>query len=411
MRQPGSLAQEIRERIREAGPISFAEFMRLALYDPRHGYYARRAPGPRSDFVSAPSLSPWFGRLLAALLERAWDALSRPEQFTVVEVGPGAADLAGGALRAARPPFSRALRWHLVEPFEEMHGRQRLRLGAAGKAISWSRALEEVLPAPGCVLLNEVLDNFPVHLLEVGAGGGAAEVYVGLDGEDLVESLGPLSAPELADHAARAIAHLEEGDRFEVCLQVYGWCREAAAALERGYLIVVDYGDVEPSIWTSRPAGSLVTYSEGRLGVDPLEDPGTRDITAHVNFSLLERAAAAAGYAPQRPVSQREVLNALGIERVAAELREAQEGAARRGDAAQMVALLAERSRVGALAARGGLGDHLVLIAAKGAPPLDVPGADPATSEPARRPRRTAGTSARRMPPPRRGPSSPRRSP
>ncbi|MGH2770608.1 MAG: class I SAM-dependent methyltransferase, partial [Actinomycetota bacterium] len=80
-----TIKEEIRQRIRSGGPIPFAEFMRLTLYHPAHGYYARRVPGPTSDFSTSPSISPWFGRLLARHLEHMWVALGRPNPFTVVE--------------------------------------------------------------------------------------------------------------------------------------------------------------------------------------------------------------------------------------------------------------------------------------------------------------------------------------
>lgn len=361
------LEEDILRRIRASGPMPFAAFMQLALYHPAHGYYATRAPGPGSDYRTSPSLGPWFGRLIGRALERMWRALGAPGAFTVVEVGGGGADLASAAIEAAGGPFARALRWRFVERFGALEKRQRERLAPAALSPEWVSALAEGPPVTGCVLANEVLDNLPVHLLEV-RDGKAREVYVALEGGRLAEWIGPPSSPALAARAAAPPAHLEDGDRFELRMGVEGWCREAAAALERGYLLLMDYGDVPPDLWRRRPAGSLVTYRQGRLGTDPLASPGECDITAHVNFSDLEAAARAAGFEPLPLRSQRDFLRCLGIDDVAAKLREAQQAAAAGGRHAEAVSLLAERGRLGALTARGGLGDLQVFLAAKGTP-------------------------------------------
>jgi SAM-dependent MidA family methyltransferase len=217
----------------------------------------------------------------------------------------------------------------------------------------------------GCVVANEVLDNQPVHLIEK-AGGQAVEIHVGVEGGRLVEVPGPLSEPVLAALAARALGDLEEGDRFELSQAASDWVTHAAGALERGTVLIVDYGDVEPDLWRRRPSGSLVTYRDEGLGMDLLADPGEADITAHVNFSALARAAEAAGMVPGPPRTQREWLQALGAGQIADDLRRRQEEAELAGDHTVMVQLLAERSRLSALSARGGLGDLLVFSATKG---------------------------------------------
>jgi SAM-dependent MidA family methyltransferase len=217
----------------------------------------------------------------------------------------------------------------------------------------------------GCVVANEVLDNQPVHLLEK-SGGRAVEIHVGVEDGRLVEIPAPLSDPGLRPLAAAALGDLEEGDRFEVGPAASDWVTRAAEALERGTVLVIDYGDEEPDLWRRRPSGSLVTYRDEGLGMDLLADPGGADITAHVNFSALARAAEAAGLVPHPLRTQREWLQALGAGQVADDLRRRQEEAQLAGDHAGMVQLLAERSRLSALSARGGLGDLLVFSARKG---------------------------------------------
>ena len=349
------------ERIERDGPITFADYMRLALYDPDEGYYARRVPGAGAGYRTAPSLSPWFGRLFARCAHRMWEALGRPDPFTVVEVGAGRGDLAAAALQS----FDGPLHWVIVEPFEAVSALQNERLAGRAGDVAWVRTLGELAPVAGCVVANEVLDNQPVHLLEK-AGVGAVEIHVGLAGGRLVEVPRPLSDPALADRAAAALPHLHEGDRFEVSLEADDWIRDVASALGQGWVLAIDYGDEEPDLWLRRPAGSLVTYRDEVLGIDPLADPGEADITAHVNFSALARAAKGAGLSPRPLVSQREWLRGLGAGEIGDDLRRRQEEAQVAGDHAAMVQLLAERSRLSTLSARGGLGDLLVFSAVTG---------------------------------------------
>lgn len=352
----------ISERIARDGPITFADYMRLALYDPEEGFYARRVPGAGAGagagYRTSPSLSPWFGRLFARCAQQMWEALGSPDPFTVVEVGAGRADLAASALEA----FDGPMRWVMVEPFPAVATLQRERLGRRAGRVTWAAALAELAPITGCILANEVLDNQSVHLLEK-AGGEVIEIRVGMEDGRLVEVAAPVAEPALVARAAEALAHLDDGDRFEVGLDADAWVRDAAQALERGWLLVIDYGDEEPDLWRLRPGGTLVTYRDEALGVDLLAGPGQADLTAHVNFSALARAAAGAGLSPRPLRTQRAWLQALGSDDVAAGLRTRQEEAHAAGDHAAMVHLLAERSRLSALGARGGLGDLLVFSA------------------------------------------------
>jgi SAM-dependent MidA family methyltransferase len=350
--------------------MSFAAFMEAALYHPTHGYYAHRVPGGHPGYRTAPSLTRWFGRLVAKALEQEWQRLDRPQRFTVVEVGAGGADLAAAALSAADGAFGDALGWRFVERFDAVRKAQRRRLPPHAR-VEWVPDLDDGVPVEGCVLANEVLDNMPAHVFEV-TGEGIREVYVAATDGRLAEGLGPPSSQPAAELAERALPHLEEGDRLEVRPALDAWCRAAARALRRGTLLVLDYGDVEPDLWVRRPAGSLVTYRDERLGDDPLEEPGRADVTAHVDFSHLDRAARAAGFAPAALRTQREFLTALGLADVVRTLRAEEQEARSAGRHAEGLAALAERSRVEAVAAHGGLGDLLVFTARREEPRAGV---------------------------------------
>lgn len=367
-RVSGSLTDELRVRIGSSGPLPFADFMHLALYHPSDGYYASHAPGHGTTYRTSPSVSPWFGRLVARQLEAMWQALGEPDPFWVIEAGAGIADLAAGAMEAAGP-LSASLRWRFVERFERVGAWQRRRLGPAAGMATWSPTLGEPPGAVGCVLANEVLDNFPVHVLEV-TSVGVQELYVDLDGSHLVEHLGPLSTPALAEPARLAAGHLGSGARFELCPELDSWCAAAAGALSRGYLLLLDYGGVEPDIWLEHPRGTLWTHGPADIGPSPLGEPGRKDITAKVNFSAVTRAVAAAGFRPEPLVSQRTWLMSLGIAQVAEDVETAGFQAALEGWLLEAEVLQGQLGQLLELGAVGGLGDILVLRAAKHAPAL-----------------------------------------
>jgi SAM-dependent MidA family methyltransferase len=373
-----TVLEEVHERIRGGGPLPFEAFMRLALYHPEGGYYATRVPGSGGDYGTSPSLTPWFGRLVARELGGMWEAMGRPDRFTVVEAGAGRADLAAGVLAFAGDlgDLGASLRWRFVEHFGEISQLQRRRLGALAASAEWSQQLR---PDPhdragcGCVLAHEVLDNFPVHVLEVAPLGDVCEVYVAAEGGRLVERLGPLSDPALVTAANAAASRLSPGHRLEVSVDLEGWIGEAAAAVDSGYLLIVDYGDVEPDLWLRNPRGTMVTYGPDGFGEDPLADPGLRDVTAEVNFSAVERAARRHGFEPELYCSQRDWLASLGHGALAEGLERAADRAAADGRHTEAMVLEADLSELRSLVGRLGYGDIMVFRAVKAPPPALAP--------------------------------------
>jgi SAM-dependent MidA family methyltransferase len=359
---PQELLYLLRQQIRAFGPLRFDEFMDLVLYSQPHGYYLNTVPGADADYQTSPTLTPWFGRLVAQDLKAVWEGLESPAEFTVVEVGAGNGDLAHAAVDAAEGAFDEALRWTFVERSDAVTGLQRSRFGLRGR-YSWAKGFGELAPITGVILAHEVLDNFPFRVFEVGKDG-AMEVRVGITRDHLAEVLFPIG-PEVGELVAPALEHLEVGDRFELRTDVERWVTEAALALERGRLMVIDYGDLEPEIWTRHPSGSMMTYRRGELGTNPFENLGAADITAHVNFSALARAAQDTSLELLPLQTQRSWLESLGLAELVAELRKVAMKAREEGRHGDYLRFTAERSKVEMLAARGGLGDYLVFTATK----------------------------------------------
>jgi SAM-dependent MidA family methyltransferase len=366
------LERLLHERIARDGPLPFGAFMQLALYHPRHGYYAGGRPrtGWRGHFVTSPELDPSYGELWARAFAKVWSACGSPDAFDVVEVGPGEGGFAHAVLSSLDGEFARAVRYGLVERVAEVQDRQRERL--EGFDVEWSASITEVPRSDhGVVFANEVLDNLPVHLVER-RGGELLEVCVESWDGRLVETLRPPAGDELAGWLARAGAEVPEGGRFEVTMAAESFVRHCAGALGAGAIVLVDYG-AESSELAQRPRGTLVAYGPGGPSEDVLARPGEQDVTAHANWTVVRRTCASLGWEVAGPVAQREVLLGLGARDLDAEQRAQHADALAGGRGAEAVRALSRRSALGALLDPGGLGGLGVVIATKGIPAGTLP--------------------------------------
>lgn len=355
----------IRERIAAAGGrITFAEYMDLALYHPAHGYYSAGTVtlGRGGDFTTSPEVDPAFGALLGAFARRCDAALGHPPVFLLAEHGAGSGRLLADlleALRTADPGLYARLRPVIVERSPALRARQAATLAAGGHAgrVEWT----EYATGAGLVFSNELLDAFPVHRV-VGTAAGLEELYVTLDpAGGLVETRGPLSNPALTEYFAAAGVAPPPARPAEVNLAAPAWMHAAAAGLERGFLLTIDYGDSAARIYSDlRPQGTLLCYSNGRVTDDPYAAPSWQDMTAHVDFTTVQRAGEAAGLTTITATRQMQFLVDLGIgERIAAL------SATQPGTAADFQATLAQRQRLFRLIDPDGLGRFHVLVQRK----------------------------------------------
>ena len=308
---PG-LAERIRAEIRATGPMPFARFMELALYDPDGGYYRspEARPGRGGDFITAPELHPIFGELLARAVDDAWVTLGRPEPFSVVEHGAGEGALAVPMLAALPPEIG----YHPVEVDERRVAALRERLADAGLG----GRLVASLPSPfdGVILANEVLDALPVHRVrQRGDDLRELAVDVGADDRFVEVEIDPTTSA-LAERLAVEGIQLRDGQTAEIALALDGWVREVAAPLRRGLLILIDYGAPAIELYdpVRRRDGTLQAYVRHRLGDDPYRFVGRQDLTAHVDVTAVQHAAEAAGLTTLGVTTQAEALMALGIE-------------------------------------------------------------------------------------------------
>jgi SAM-dependent MidA family methyltransferase len=312
------LQREVQDEILARGPIPFARFMELCLYHPRHGYYTRGLGGGGGrDYLTSSGLHRAYGALVARQAEEMWRRIGRPAPFLFVEFGPGEGQFAADFLKQASgaPAFSQALRYVLVEPSPVLAARQRALLsGRTGLSAEWSgeEGLERRAPFAGCLFANEVLDAFPVHRV-VGSSGGAREVHVGWNGGSFEEVLRPPSTEAIGRFLAEARIDLRDGQEIDLNLAAPCWMGWAVRLLSRGYLLVVDYGREAADLYhPARQRGTLLAYHRHRISEEFLLRPGDQDLTAHVDFTALQRAAEDAGARTLGLTTQGRFLLALG---------------------------------------------------------------------------------------------------
>jgi len=263
-----ALIRLIRAEIETRGPISFAEFMRLALYDPKHGYYSsgRCTIGQKGDFFTNVSVGPLLGEFLAAQFAEIWERLSKVDNFVIVEQGAHDGQFARDVLKFAQehaPEFFAALRYRIVEPFPRLQQRQTRTLGVFREKVEWCDSLQ---PFVGVHFSNELLDAMPVRLIS-----GGMERLVDIEGDKFV--------------FVERSASIEDAVFNQAALD---WIDEVAGKLQRGYIIAVDYG-----CCVDRFERTVQVRERHRNLDSPFDQIGHADITMHVDWpSIVERAKA-----------------------------------------------------------------------------------------------------------------------
>jgi SAM-dependent MidA family methyltransferase len=314
------LEQWLRERIHEDGPMTVAEFTEHALYHPQFGYYTSGPNiGPRGDFVTSPEASPAFGSLLAAHVAEVDVLLDGPSTLEVIECGPGMGTLARDLLdqlSVAHPELYNKLRYWLVEISPALAQAQReTLLPQHARAVNWCSSLEQLpLGLQGAVIANELIDAFPVHVLEK-KDGDILEQFVDVDAEGKPElKLGPVSEAGLLEFVGREAIELQDGERLEVNMLAEKWLDDLTHVLERGVALLIDYGDEAPARYSpARREGTLLAYYAGGVTESILSHPGKQDITALVDFTALQNEARRTGFDVLGITRQASFLLGLGL--------------------------------------------------------------------------------------------------
>jgi SAM-dependent MidA family methyltransferase len=304
------LQADIKKLIKSAGPMPVWRYMQLCLTHPKHGYYVSRDPlGREGDFTTAPEVSQMFGELLGLWAASVWKAIESPPMVRLIELGPGRGTMMADALRALRvlPQMYQALSVHLVEINPVLRDKQKATL-AGVRNIQWHDDIDDVPEGPSIILANEYFDVLPIHQA-VRQEDGWHERTVEIDNN------GKLTFGAAAEPIPRFEVLLPPLVRMAPIGAVFEWRPDAEAMKiatrvreDGGAALIIDYGH------TRSDAGDTFQAIARHSFTDPLKNPGQADVTAHVDFQALGRAAEDVGAKVHGPVTQGEFLKRLGIE-------------------------------------------------------------------------------------------------
>jgi SAM-dependent MidA family methyltransferase len=316
-----TLRSLIAEEIGQRGPIPFSRYMELCLYHSELGYYSRTREqfGKAGDFYTASDVHAVFGRLLARQFDEMWRAMGAPPRIDLIELGPGRGLFAQDVLDWSKkkfPDFLDALHYTLVERSPGLCRRLQERFqtymtpaqpGCSAR-VSLAAELEEVAAGMenGIVFGNEFFDALPVEVVSP-----EGQLHVAVEGDRFVECFTSPSAAVL-EFIDRYGVHPGPEERVEVPLVALGYLRRMARLIERGFMVLVDYGYTREELLAGRPKSTLRAFRQHSLSDNPYEAPGEQDLTANVNFTSLRAAALAAGFEQATLLTQAQFLMGIG---------------------------------------------------------------------------------------------------
>ncbi len=326
------LEKRIIERIQRHGPITFERFMSMALYEPGLGYYTSSITniGQAADFYTSSHVNYLFGAVIANQVAEMWNIMGKPDDFTFVEHGGGVGLFALDFIRHIHKRHSKLyhnLTYIIVELNPFLKKRQEALLTEHIERIKWVTGLENILEniqqGTGCLFSNELVDSFPVHLVEFDKNEELNEIYVTEEEGVLVEKSGPCSSDAIKAFFAKNSIKRAQGFRTELNLSAERWIKNVSSIFREGYVITVDYGfNTHDYYAPERSTGTLICYHKHKTNEEPLKRVGHQDITAHVNFSALVEWGEEAGLEPLGFTTQSSFLISAGIDELLTEMHQ-----------------------------------------------------------------------------------------
>jgi SAM-dependent MidA family methyltransferase len=304
------LSEIIIARILKEGPLSFRDFMEMALYYPDLGYYnaVQDKIGTHGDFYTSANLTAAFGAMIAKQIEEMWQNLDKIP-LKIVEYGAGTGLLCHDILDylKSNPALYENLSYCIIEKSSSMRSLQKRHLL---EKVSWYDSIAEIPEINGCILSNELIDTFSIHQLVMEEQ--LMEVFVDYK-DGFVEILKP-ATKELTHYFEALDIKLPKGFRTEANLEALSWIKEVSKSINKGYLITIDYGALSADLYNNRRScGTLVCYHKHHKNDNPYQFIGEQDITTHVNFSALRHWGLQYGMQCCGLVDQASFLLALGI--------------------------------------------------------------------------------------------------
>ena len=287
------LTQIIKDQIICNGPITFAEFMQLALYHEEYGYYnsERTRIGKEGDYYTSPCVHRAFGEIVGRFIHKVYKTLNIRE-FTVLEMGAGKGYLAldvMDSLKREHPEFYRDLNYSIVEISPALIEEEKTLLKDQLHKISFFNSISEIEneQVAGVLVSNELLDSFPFHRLKY-VGNDFQEIYVGIRKDDFTEILGSPSTIELKTYIDRYNLEFIEGQEIEINLDAKQWLLNVSRIFSKGFVVTIDYGFKATELFSPvRAKGTYMCFYKHVANENPYDHIGEQDITAHVDFSNL----------------------------------------------------------------------------------------------------------------------------
>ena len=326
-----NVEEEIRALIQQNGPITFSQFMQICLYSPKGGFYSARTNRINTEFGTSPTSHPLFGTLIAKQLKQMWEILDFPSTFQVIEVGSGDGALARSIvdeIQLLDSNFSTALQYVATDYEPWWPNSLNESLGWNGEAqnsrpnkkeITWgvnrvkAEGVNPFKNITGCILCNELVDNFPFHQFAI-QDGLVKEVYVTTSDKGFTEILDIPSSPLITNRLKSLNLDLPEGYRGEINLGIDSWMAEVFKTLNQGFTLSIDYGELSKDLYSSKySSGTLMCYNQHQYTNNPYQNIGSQDITSFVDFTSLMKAGEKQGFTTQGYALQRRFLENLGF--------------------------------------------------------------------------------------------------
>jgi len=322
-----TLEEKIIEKITKDGPITFKTFMDMALYYPELGYYASPETiiGRKGDFYTSPHLHPIFGAMIGKQLLEMWKFMDTPLEFHAIEMGAGMGYLCKDIIDYLSrdgnetASFLQSLKYTIIEPCVHLEKQQRKVLGGLAENVTWRRSLKELTATKGCVFSNELLDSFPVHLIEM--NDRLNEIHVDFNNGKFNDKKLDISSEEIIDYVNLFSINPDKGYKTEINIEIKNWLEDITAVLFSGFILTIDYGYTAREYYNEdRTGGTLLCYYKHQYNDNPYQHIGQQDITAHLNFSSLKIWGEALGFKTLGYCPQGTFLTASGIDETIVEL-------------------------------------------------------------------------------------------
>jgi len=301
--QSTPLLEKIQAKLENAPPLSFYDYMASALYDPTHGYYAseKQRVGKEGDFITSISIGSCFGMILAIRLHTFWLESGKTAPFHIIEPGANNGELCADILNKIQklsPEFYQATHYHLIESTPALIAAQQQTLSTRfPEKFTSHSSLQEISNLHGAILSNELIDAFPVELIQLNNGEWKQLAVTLTDEKTLTLTPATITDTTLREFCDSLGTQFPDGYTTEYSPDIPSFTREASNALASGLFITVDYGHAREDYYhPDRITGTLQTYYQHQKSDDPLIAPGEIDITTHIDLTHLTTSAEACGF-------------------------------------------------------------------------------------------------------------------